>query len=339
MDPITTERMAAKIKELETLGASELLAHVGAALGRERRLGAYVVACLAVMDQRRIHIAAGYASLYDFLTRGMGLDEAGAWQRAQIARASHKVPEVLTKLAESRISVAVAGKVSGQLTRQNGSELLALCEGKSCREADALIAAHHKGRAAASPSLRRSGQGDPPAPHAAGSLEAAAADRFNIRLSIGQLFHDNMRRLGLLLGMYDIKYRMEDVLGRALEDALDKRDPMRKQARVDERQKRALDERGKADHPIAASSSNGTISAPLRREVLLKAGYQCQYVGPDGVRCSSRTLLQIDHRIPRAKGGSCLVENLQVLCQTHNQHAADVVFGRDFMEKKRQETK
>ena len=332
MDHNTSERLAAKIKELESFAEADLLAHIQGALDRERRMGAYVVACLAVIERRRIHLARGYSSLYDFATRGLGLDEAGAWQRVQIARASTKVPDVLTKVADSRISVAVAGKVSGRLNAQNAEALLGLCEGKSCRDAEVLIAAHQQQQTAVTPSLRRGRESQATAPGGSERLAAAAEDRFNIRLSVSQRFHDNMRRLGLLLGMYDIKYRMEEVLGRSLNDSLDKRDPMRKMQRMAERSKKNTNENEQAP---SSAVTDGSINVALKHALLQKSDYQCEFIGPDGIRCASRTMLEIDHRVPRAKGGTSEADNLQVLCRAHNQHAADVIFGRDFMEQKR----
>ncbi len=61
------------------------------------------------------------------------------------------------------------------------------------------------------------------------------------------------------------------------------------------------------------------------------AGYQCEYTGPDGVRCTARTRLEIDHIDPVGKGGSSGEENLRVLCRGHNLLLAEREFGEEFM--------
>lgn len=66
--------------------------------------------------------------------------------------------------------------------------------------------------------------------------------------------------------------------------------------------------------------------AQTRRDVLAKAKHRCQ-------KCGSNYALQIDHIIPRAKGGTDLEENLRVLCRSCNQRAAIEDFGQRKMDR------
>ena len=69
------------------------------------------------------------------------------------------------------------------------------------------------------------------------------------------------------------------------------------------------------------------IPAATRREVLRRAGYQCQFVTSEGKRCSQRTFLQVDHLQAFAKNGSHESANLQILCQQHNNLKGAQEFG------------
>ncbi|MBI3295121.1 MAG: HNH endonuclease [Deltaproteobacteria bacterium] len=61
------------------------------------------------------------------------------------------------------------------------------------------------------------------------------------------------------------------------------------------------------------------LLARTAREVKDRDGYQCSYLGPNGVRCNQTAHLQIDHVRPYALGGSSRdLENLRLLCRAHN---------------------
>jgi hypothetical protein len=47
--------------------------------------------------------------------------------------------------------------------------------------------------------------------------------------------------------------------------------------------------------------------------------------------------LDFDHVDPVARGGEATTENVRLLCRAHNQHAADLAFGKGFMDEKRRE--
>jgi 5-methylcytosine-specific restriction endonuclease McrA len=70
------------------------------------------------------------------------------------------------------------------------------------------------------------------------------------------------------------------------------------------------------------------IPAAVRRVVWQKYQGQCGYVcGDTGVRCSAKRKLEFEHIRPFAKGGSHDVENLMILCKSHNLRAAEIHFG------------
>jgi hypothetical protein len=60
------------------------------------------------------------------------------------------------------------------------------------------------------------------------------------------------------------------------------------------------------------------IRNQVRREVVGRDGWQCNYVSPEGRRCTARGFLQFDHKHRWADGGLDTPENLRVLCGPHN---------------------
>ena len=65
----------------------------------------------------------------------------------------------------------------------------------------------------------------------------------------------------------------------------------------------------------------------VRREVWARDEGCCAFVGTNG-RCAERGFLELHHVVPFADGGEATVENLQLRCRAHNQHEAELWFGK-----------
>ena len=74
------------MKNVGELSNEALLAGVQASIGQERRWGARVVAYLAEIDRRRLHLEAACSSLFDFCRRRLGMSEGEAFRRMTAAR-------------------------------------------------------------------------------------------------------------------------------------------------------------------------------------------------------------------------------------------------------------
>jgi 5-methylcytosine-specific restriction endonuclease McrA len=83
--------------------------------------------------------------------------------------------------------------------------------------------------------------------------------------------------------------------------------------------------------PQQGPANGRHVPAEIVRAVTERDGRQCTFASADGRRCSERSDLELDHRIPFARGGETTVENLRLLCSEHNQHEAERVFGQDHM--------
>ena len=75
------------------------------------------------------------------------------------------------------------------------------------------------------------------------------------------------------------------------------------------------------------------IPQAVRAEVKERDQHQCSYVSPDGMCCTERNYLQLDHIVPFAIGGKNTADNLRLRCQAHNQLHAEACFGRHLIEK------
>ena len=76
--------------------------------------------------------------------------------------------------------------------------------------------------------------------------------------------------------------------------------------------------------------SGRAIPAAVKREVWRRDRGRCRYVDrTSGRRCGSQHLLQIDHVVPYARGGTAEPNNLRLLCAAHHRYRhAGAGFGR-----------
>jgi len=92
---------------------------------------------------------------------------------------------------------------------------------------------------------------------------------------------------------------------------------------------------GAADRPLARprASSRDQIPAHVRREVWIRDGGRCQWPLAAGGVCGRTHRLELDHVVPRARGGGSTAAELRILCRFHNLEAARQVFGAAWMER------
>jgi 5-methylcytosine-specific restriction endonuclease McrA len=93
---------------------------------------------------------------------------------------------------------------------------------------------------------------------------------------------------------------------------------------------------GVVEKPLKTPRPSRTnhIPAHVKREVLRRAGgRRCEWILPSGERCDCRRTLQFDHIKALALGGKSTLENVRLLCRSHNLLAARQVFGDALMDR------
>jgi hypothetical protein len=119
----------------------ELLRGIDSHLGSERQSLAHFVGYLGEVEQRRLHLRAGYASMFDFCTRKFCLSEGEAFRRITAARLSRRFPVIPELLERGAVHLSALVLLRDHLTDDNHSELLREAVGKSKLELQELLAA------------------------------------------------------------------------------------------------------------------------------------------------------------------------------------------------------
>lgn len=77
------------------------------------------------------------------------------------------------------------------------------------------------------------------------------------------------------------------------------------------------------------------IPDAIKRAVYERDGGCCSFVNEQGRKCGSTDALTFDHEDGFARNPVHTVEKIRLVCRAHNQHAADKMYGRAFMERAR----
>ncbi len=341
------EKVKTYFETLESLSTEELDHSVEKLVRAEKRNVALVIAHIAEMSRRKGYLERGYKNLFAYCTERLNLSEGSVARRIQVANVSKRFPQLLVALAENRVSLTVSGLLAPHLREENVERLLSDCAGMTKREVEEYLVALQP-KPVFAPSIRktpsRSALTPPPsvqprvvsetprpAPRVSPSiLEPARPEVFNFRFAADRQFKEKFERLAEVLGVENPLLHMTEVMEQALDIALDKKDLKRKRARRLERQSTT----GDKPRPGEVSAKSRYIPSEVREGVHERAGYQCEYRGPDGTRCRARAGLQIEHLRPFALKGSHDERNLRLHCGPHNRLTAERMFGVAFIRKK-----
>src|SRR5262245_19017369 len=125
---------------LSHLAGDRLLSELADLVRKGNELTAELLAYLAEVERRELHLEAGFSSMFAYCTQALGLAESSPYKRIAAARSASKYPSILAMVASGALHLAGLCEVSRHLTDDNHEELLQACCGKSKREIEKLIA-------------------------------------------------------------------------------------------------------------------------------------------------------------------------------------------------------
>jgi hypothetical protein len=159
-----------------------------------------------------------------------------------------------------------------------------------------------------------------------------AKDKIELKIVIDDKLNDKLERLKGLLSHKNPNLTYAELLEELTEIALNKIDPLRRNAKVKKAAPIQQYENLKPETLPAPAVQNGHVSQKLKSEVWKKGLGQCEFMDPvTRQKCVSKYFLQIDHIMPIALGGDNSIENLRLLCGTHNLFEASRKLGPNVM--------
>ncbi len=319
------------------LDARESSLHLASLLRREQGAQADFLVALAAFDEAGAFRRLGYANLFDYLHRELLLPRSSAHYRKVAARLIRRFPEMVGPLRGGRLCLSTVVEVEKVLTEENWADVLPRFFGLSRQEAKEVVAELRPAQVVprrtvvTDVSLRRevtpgeTGAGtsspgeldlthparvQPPDDAAMRAVEVsrplvepmtATASRMHITVSrefLALLKKAKSGQSHVQPGATD-----EDVLRAALELLVEKQEKRR-----------------------------ASVPAKVKREVRARDEGKCQWKLASGGICGSEIRTEIDHVVPRGRGGPSTVANSRILCRVHNIEAARQAYGDAHMD-------
>jgi hypothetical protein len=300
--------------DLSERSDQELLSSVARLIGSQRALTAKLVAHLAEIEERRLHLLAGFSSMFDFCQKKFGMGEGEAFRRILAARLGRRFPVVYSLLGSGSVNLSTLELLREWLTEENHEELFAAVAGKAKREVQALLSARFPRPERPSRISRQA------------SIEPLSETRYRVEFTASDELRQKLELCRDLMSHANPSRDLGVVIERAVDFLLVELE--RKRLGRVKRPRSEPNDRTEGPRPARVPNA-------VRREVFGRDGTRCTYVADDGRRCKARAFLELDHVEPKALGGSNDVPNLRVRCRAHNQLWAEQAFGRERVERGR----
>ena len=295
---------------------------------KERRAIAEVVKSLIPIMDEKLYVQEGYSSLFAFLTERCRYSEASAYRRIAAARVVKLKPESLEMLETGKLTLCSMAEMSKIINQENAASLLEQTQGLSKRKTEALVAKQLPPAKVKRETIRKVAVTSllPPVKtdNPTGSLFDQPQSRIEPELPkapetqlppvvvtsysflADQEFDDLLNQVILHTGCKPVVELLKTTMRSFLRDKRPKTEQMR---------------------PFNVGGRY--IPKHVRQSVIERDQGQCCFVSENGVRCTSKAGLQIDHIAPFAKGGLTELSNLRTLCSAHNLYEAERAFGRE----------
>jgi 5-methylcytosine-specific restriction endonuclease McrA len=319
--------------QIASLSNDELLAATRDLVRRSCSMEADLLVHLGEIDERKLYLDRAFSSMFTFCTRELGFSEGAAYNRILVARAARRLPTLIEAVRSGRVHLAGLRLLAPHLTQKNHERLLAKAARRTKDEIAEIVAAMAPrapsttirklpGRPAAQslPLIPKPGS-PPPRP-----IVPVAEALYKLQFSISREFRDEIREAQDLLRHRITDGDLATIFRAALEMLVAK---IRK-----ERFAVVRKPRGPAETSVETESRH--VPDAIKRAVYERDGGRCAFVDERGKRCDERGALEIDHIDGFARTQRHELDALRLLCRAHNQHAAERMYGRAFMESARQ---
>jgi hypothetical protein len=132
--------MQCVLNEISRVADSELVLALEGLVKADRKLGAKLLVHLGEVDDRKLYLALGFSTMFEYCRSSLGMSEAEAYLRVQAAKVGRRFPLVLERLGAGDVHLTAIKLLAPHLTEENHARLLDRVKRKSKRQIEVLIA-------------------------------------------------------------------------------------------------------------------------------------------------------------------------------------------------------
>src|SRR5450631_2710874 len=126
---------------LVSMKNTELLAGLSRLVQRSNELTGDLLAHLAELEERMLHLTLGFSSSFAYCVEALGLSEGAAGRRVAAARVCRRFPEAFELVARGDLHLSALCGLAPHLNPENATELFAACRRKTRRQVEELLVA------------------------------------------------------------------------------------------------------------------------------------------------------------------------------------------------------
>jgi len=342
-------------ESLVSLPDQQLLANTDSIVVQDRKLTLKLLVHLHEIDRRKLYLKQGYASMFDYCTRRLRFSEPAAARRIRTARCLARFPRLHDLLESGDVNLTTASMVAKLLKPANADVIIGRIKGKSRREVELIVAELQPasmllpdrvrtiivpiakveenapvtvaGDSEKSPRVETSAE-TPLALEGTEILATAETQpstptydrRKRVEFTTREQVISKLDRVRSLAShRLPVNAPFEQLIEFMADYFLKREDPQLRQQRREGREDTTVKHEAPA-HPRQ-------IPAAVRDQVFVR-DQRCTFVGPDGKRCDSTHVLQVDHIQPVARRGAASISNLRLLCAYHNRMESERLMGK-----------
>lgn len=302
----------------------------------ERKITYEILLHIIEIQRRRLHNKLGFDSMYSYLIKVHGYSGGSAQRRVQSAALLKELPEIAESLQEGRVNLTQLNQVQlmmkkkeeqakHKISTDSKKEIISAIENKTCFETELFLCQALDMPLAARETVR-------PQKDESLRIELTLSKKLQIKIEEAKSLFSHVKHnpsfsdyLEILTDFAISKKSARRNVRTGKKPPINKDVKMKKPTSFDFSRETGQNstametsQSSPMTHARTVTVRSRRIPEAIRREVLSKQS-NCQFESQvTGIKCESKFQLQVDHIIPFSRGGGNTMNNLRVLCRSHN---------------------